>query len=196
MAEKWPVQACQQFRLELSIAIDVMLGLKSAEKIEKIKSAGVICPELFDLVISTRMQKTVKHTFATIGTEEKQTSSAPLDYQADSEETSRKEDSSQNNKSSTPSSTTEEPKEKASPSISKQVTYARTRAISFYKAPKANSSQITTSQPTSRSELTRKRSLSALPKKASNSPASSAVPTLSPKVLQNENTFWTFGNRA
>ncbi|MCL9685385.1 hypothetical protein [Legionella maioricensis] len=204
---KWPDQARQQFRLELSLAFDIMLGLKSPDKIAKIKSAGVICPALFDLVSSPLMEETVKRTFTAIGTskgekktrEEKKSSSATLGYLADSENSEtmlqKKATSPRNVTTSKPTSTQEEPQEKASSSTKSLLrdAYAnKTRAISFYKS--SGNSQIETPRPAPSAELTRKRSTSALAGKKNVLPTLSAVPMLSIPAKKNENTLEGYFN--
>ena len=179
LEKEWPAQACQKFRLELSIGFDIMLGLKSADKIAQIKSRGVIYPALFDLVTSPLMLETVERTFTTLGKSEEDVADLP-EIVSPRGITSRK------------SPPINDHQDKASSSAPAPLTeaFGKNRTIIFFHGLNASSSSEGPTQITSTSPR------APIPKVTS-ARATSAVPKASisiSDIIQRENTLERFFN--
>ncbi|MCC5792613.1 MAG: hypothetical protein JJT82_08425 [Legionellaceae bacterium] len=59
----WPSADCQALRLELSMAFDLMLGLKAPESFTKIKQEGEIASTLGDMALDSHLQARVASLF-------------------------------------------------------------------------------------------------------------------------------------
>jgi hypothetical protein len=63
LPDSWPEQTAKMLRLELSFALDIVVGLQTPQSLEKIKARGVLCPALFELCTSTRLQLKAEQWF-------------------------------------------------------------------------------------------------------------------------------------
>ncbi|KTD60027.1 hypothetical protein [Legionella shakespearei] len=63
LPDNWPQQTSKMLRLELSFALDIVVGLQTPRSLEKIKTSGVLCPALLELCTSTELQVKSEQSF-------------------------------------------------------------------------------------------------------------------------------------
>ncbi|ASQ45127.1 hypothetical protein [Legionella clemsonensis] len=131
LAKEWDEQLCKTFRVELSVAFDIILGLKSKESLEKIKATSIICPALFELCTSSAVREKAEEFFLIFTQSFKKTT--PIKKELPSRHQRRRSHSLDLGVATSSSEIERGDEEK--PPLSKREVYTRERTISFYRQP-------------------------------------------------------------
>lgn len=136
LPESWPQQTAKMFRLELSFALDIVVGLQTPHSLEKIKLSGVLCPALFELCTSTGLQMKAEQSFEPFVLTEDLTRPAEP---SSSHQTQAIPDEETNNKQIKFKVEEEESlEEEQKPSVSMKKIDYQNSAITFYSRKKIN----------------------------------------------------------